>query len=145
MVIIIQRVNFASCTVNGKIISKIEKGLVIFIGVSKDDDYKKCEKLVKKIVNLRIFEDENGKMNNNIFQVNGSILAISQFTLVSDINRGNRPSFDSCMQPEKAKDIYNYFVKLLKEEKITVEEGIFGEHMIINIYNDGPVTFILEN
>ncbi|MFN3411050.1 MAG: D-aminoacyl-tRNA deacylase [Exilispira sp.] len=145
MVIVIQRVNFASCEVDGKIISKIEKGLVIFIGVSKDDDYKKCEKLVKKIVNLRIFEDENGKMNKNIFNANGSILVISQFTLASDINRGNRPSFDSCMQPDKAKDIYNYFVKLLKEEKINVEEGVFGEHMIINIYNDGPVTFVMDN
>ncbi len=145
MVIVAQRVSHASCEVNGKIISEIDNGLVLLIGFSKTDDYSICEKLSKKLLKLRIFEDENGKMNKNIFDSKGSILAISQFTLTADIKKGNRPSFDTCMQPEKAKELYQYFIKLIENENILIKTGIFGEYMKIKILNDGPVTFILRS
>jgi len=145
MVVVIQRVKKANCIVNDKIISEIDKGIVLLIGFSKDDEIYKCEKIAKKILNLRIFEDENKKMNKNICAVEGSILAISQFTLTADINNGNRPSFDSCMEPNKAKVLYDYFVNYLKCQNIIVKTGIFGAYMQINISNDGPVTFVLNS
>lgn len=145
MVIVLQRVKFASCEVEGSIISKIDKGFLLLIGIQKEEDEKSFEKLAKKIVNLRVFEDENGKMNKNIFQVDGEILAISQFTLAADIKNGNRPSFDTCMDPTNAKKIYENFIKILKMQNIKVKEGVFGAHMEINLINDGPVTFVIDS
>ncbi|MCR4422150.1 MAG: D-tyrosyl-tRNA(Tyr) deacylase [Spirochaetales bacterium] len=145
MIVVLQRVKFASCEVAGKIVSAIDKGILLLVGISKEDDFDSSEKIIKKIVNLRIFEDENYKMNNNIFQANGEILVISQFTLTANIKNGNRPSFDSCMEPQKAKEIFENFIIKLKQHKINVKEGVFGEHMIINIVNDGPVTFVLDS
>jgi len=145
MVIVLQRVRFASCEVDGKIVSEIGNGFLLLVGIAKEDDFNSSEKMIKKIVNLRIFEDENNKMNKNIFQVNGEILVISQFTLTANTKNGNRPSFDSCMEPQKAKEMFDDFIKKLKQHKINVKEGVFGEHMIINIVNDGPVTFVLDS
>lgn len=145
MVVVIQRVNFASCEVDSKIVSNINKGLLLFVGFSKEDNKTICEKLSKKLLNLRIFEDENGKMNKSIFQVNGSILVISQFTLTANILNGNRPSFDTCMNPNDAKQLYEYFIKILKEQNLNIQQGVFGEYMKINLLNDGPVTFILDS
>ncbi|HPC38227.1 MAG TPA: D-aminoacyl-tRNA deacylase [Exilispira sp.] len=145
MVIVLQRVKFASCEVEGNLISKIDKGFLLLIGIQKEEDEKSFEKLAKKIVNLRVFEDENGKMNKNIFQVDGEILAISQFTLAADIKNGNRPSFDTCMNPTNAKQIYENFIKILKMQNIKVKEGVFGAHMEINLINDGPVTFVIDS
>ncbi len=144
MIVVLQRVKYSSCEVDGKIISEINCGLLLLVGFAKDDDHNKCEKLAKKILNLRIFEDENGRMNKNILAVNGSILAISQFTLTANIYNGNRPSFDTCLEAEKAKNLYHYFIKYLKSQNIEVKEGVFGAYMKINILNDGPVTFILK-
>lgn len=145
MVIVLQRVNFASCTVNDKEVSQIKKGFLLLAGFSKEDNEASCEKLAKKIINLRIFSDENDKMNKNIISVNGSIMVISQFTLASDINSGNRPSFDSCMEPEKAQILFDYFVSILKNYNIDIKRGIFGEYMKIRLENDGPVTFVLKS
>lgn len=145
MIVVIQRVNFASCEVDDKIVSQINKGLLIFVGFSKEDNKSICEKLSKKLLNLRIFEDENGKMNKNIFQVNGSILVISQFTLTANILNGNRPSFDTCMNPKDAKELYDYFINILKDHNINIQQGVFGEYMKINLINDGPVTFVLNS
>ncbi len=145
MVVVLQRVDFASCEVDKKIISKIDKGLVLLIGFDLEDNETIVEKLAKKILNMRVFEDDKGKMNKNIFDIKGSILAISQFTLCANVKNGNRPSFDTCMQPAKANELYEYFIKVLKNQDIIVEKGSFGEHMIINIINNGPVTFILNS
>jgi len=145
MKVIVQRVLNSSCTIDNKLISKIDKGYMLLVGFCNSDTKDNVDKMVKKISKLRIFEDENGKMNLDIHQVNGSILSISQFTLLADTNSGNRPSFTNALKPEESTKLYDYFNDELRKENLIVETGVFGADMKIELINDGPVTIILEN
>lgn len=144
MRLVIQRVQHASCTVDEKVIGTIGHGFCIFIGFSNDDNEDILKKMIHKVLNLRIFEDENGKMNLSIQQVQGSILSISQFTLYANCKKGNRPSFVVAAKPDIARPLYDRWNALLKEQ-IHVETGIFGADMKIDLLNDGPVTIILDS
>ncbi|MBO5478966.1 MAG: D-tyrosyl-tRNA(Tyr) deacylase [Clostridia bacterium] len=142
---VIQRVTSANVAVNNKIVGKIEKGLVILLGISDEDTEETISKIVKKIVNLRIFSDENDKMNLSVKDITGKILVISQFTLYADCRKGNRPSFTNAGKPEHANKLYEYFIKEVEKQEIGVEHGIFGADMKVTLTNDGPVTIILED
>ena len=144
MKVIVQRVKMANVMVEGRIVGNISNGYLLLVGFKKDDTLKDIEYMINKIINLRIFDDENGKMNLNIKDVNGKILSISQFTLYSDTKHGNRPSFINAMEYEKAKNMYEKFNQLLNDF-IHVETGIFGEDMQVSLINDGPVTISLES
>lgn len=141
---VIQRVGSANVVVDNKMVGKIEKGLVVLIGISDNDTKETINQMVRKIINLRIFSDENGKMNLSIKDINGELLAISQFTLYADCTRGNRPSFTSAGRPDYAKELYEYFISEVKKEGISVSHGIFGADMQVSLTNDGPVTIVLE-
>lgn len=141
---VVQRVTGASLFCEGKLISQIERGLVVYFGVQKGDTDDKAEYLAKKISNLRIFEDENGKMNLSVKDVKGEVLAVSQFTLLADVSHGNRPGFSYAEAPEKANLTYEFFMSKLSEEGISVKPGVFGGDMKIAQQNDGPVTIIYE-
>lgn len=144
MRVVIQRVKSSSCEVDGKIISNIDKGYMILLGFKNGDDDHLFDKFVKKIINLRVFEDENGKMNKSILDINGSILLISQFTLYADVRNGNRPSFTDALAYDKANQLYEEFYHKLAE-KIDTKQGSFGADMKINLINDGPVTIIIND
>lgn len=144
MKILVQKVLNASVTVNKQLISQINQGFLLFIGVEKGDTQTQADFLAKKIANLRIFEDENNKMNLSIQDVKGEILAVSQFTLAADLSRGNRPGFDSAARPEEAKLLYEYFVAQLQTYNLPVQTGIFQADMKVALTNDGPCSFILE-
>lgn len=144
MKLVIQRVLDANLKVDNKEISKIGKGYVVLIGIKDSDTKENADYLVNKLVNLRIFEDENEKMNLSIKDINGELLLVSQFTLYGDCSRGNRPSFIEAARPEFAKELYDYFVKECKKHIPIVKEGIFGGNMKINLTNDGPATIIME-
>ena len=141
---LIQRVTSASVKVDEKIVGKIGKGFLIFLGIYEEDTEEKIEKLTKKIVNLRIFNDENDKMNLSIKDVKGEILLISQFTLCADTRKGNRPSFVSAKNPKDANVIYEKTIESIRNEGIIVEKGIFGADMKVELLNDGPVTILLD-
>ena len=141
---VVQRVKGASLHCDGKLISEIGFGLVVFLGVKVGDDLSKADTLAKKISNLRIFADENGKSNLSVKDVGGEILAVSQFTLLGDVSRGNRPSFTDAEQPEKANETYEYFLEQLALNGITPKKGVFGGDMTINQINDGPYTIIYD-
>ena len=145
MKIVIQRAKKAKVEVEGKIIGKIEKGFMVLLGVGPNDTKENADFLVKKMCNLRIFEDENGKMNLSIKDIGGELLIVSQFTLYADCRKGNRPSFTEAAKPELANELYEYFMQRCKEEGIKVEHGQFGAHMEVDFINDGPVTILLEN
>lgn len=141
---LIQRVKDASVTINGGLFSSIRQGLLVFLGVEKNDEKINAEKLADKILKLRIFEDENGKMNRSINELNGEILVVSQFTLCGDCKKGTRPSFDNSATPEKAVKLYEYFVECVKQSKLNVQTGKFRAMMDVKLTNDGPVTFLIE-
>jgi len=143
--VVIQRVLNASVTVDSKIISNINKGLLVLTGVSKDDVFKDADYLIEKILNLRIFEDNKGKMNLSLLDIKGEILIVSQFTLLGDTRKGRRPSFDKAAKPDKAIEIYNYFIEQIKLKGINTSSGIFGAMMDISLVNNGPVTFIIDS
>jgi len=145
MIALIQRVSKADVQVNGKVISEIKQGIVVFLGIEKEDSKKDIDYIVKKIVNLRIFEDAQGKMNLSVSDIKGEVLVVSEFTLAGDCRKGNRPSFDKAMPPEEAEKLYNDFIKSLKEKGIPVKEGIFREFMHVCLINEGPVTFIINS
>lgn len=144
MKLVVQRVKEASVKVNKEVIGKIEKGYLVLLGVTHNDTREVADYLVKKLCNLRIFEDENEKMNLNIKQVSGELLIVSQFTLYGNCKEGNRPSFIEAAKPEYANELYEYFCEKCKENDLVVQKGKFGEHMEVKLVNDGPVTIILE-
>lgn len=145
MKLVIQRVKHASCTVDNNVVGRCEKGYMILVGMGPDDTKEIVEKMANKVSKLRIFEDENDKMNLSIHDVNGNILSISQFTLYADTSKGNRPSFVGAMKPDLAKELYLYFNECLRNLQLHVEEGIFGADMKIDLLNDGPVTIIMDS
>ena len=145
MKIVLQRVSYGSVTVDSELVGEINKGLVLLVGVGKEDTTTQANFLAEKILNLRVFEDEDGKMNLSALDIKAEILAISQFTLYGDTKKGRRPSFIEAAPPEKAQMLYEYFVEQLKKSSLKIETGIFRADMKVQINNDGPVTFILEN
>ena len=143
MKVVVQRVKKASCKVNDKITGKIDNGLMLLVGFTYGDNIDTINKMIQKIVNLRIFDDENGIMNRSVLDIKGSILSISQFTLYADTKKGNRPSYINAMKGEEATKLYDIFNEELRQN-IHVETGIFGADMDIELINSGPVTIILE-
>ncbi len=141
---LIQRVKRASVTIGGELYSKIDKGLLVFLGVEKEDTVENCEKLSQKVLNLRIFEDENDKMNLSVNDVNGEILVVSQFTLCGDCKKGTRPSFDKAAHPDIAVKLYEDFVGKIRASGLKTETGKFRAMMDVELVNDGPVTFMVE-
>lgn len=145
MRVILQRVTKGSVTVEHKLVGSVEKGFVALVGVTHDDTQAEAELLAKKTANLRVFEDDQGKMNLSMLDVGGGALVISQFTLYADMRKGRRPSFIDAAPPETASPLVDYYAERLRVEGVTrVEQGIFGAMMLVEIYNDGPVTIILD-
>lgn len=145
MKLVVQRVLNAQVDVDGKTVGKINKGFMVLCGITHEDTEKEADVLARKLCNLRVFEDENEKMNLSLKDVNGELLIISQFTLYADsMSSGNRPSFIAAARPEKAEPLYEYFLKKCEAEGIHVEKGIFGADMKVSLINDGPVTIIIE-
>lgn len=142
---VLQRAKHASVTVDHSVIGQIDNGLVILLGVTHDDTIDDINFLVKKIINLRIFEDEEGKMNLSLKDVGGEILSISQFTLYGDTSKGRRPNFLQSAKPDQAKALYEQFNQILSDNGISVETGVFGAMMDVQLTNHGPVTFILDS
>jgi D-tyrosyl-tRNA(Tyr) deacylase len=142
---VVQRVKSANVKVNDNIIGSIGQGILLFLGVEETDQETDLEYMCEKIPNLRIFEDENGKMNKSLLDVKGSILVISQFTLLGDARKGRRPSFTDAAKPEKAIPMYEKFIACMKEKNITTQSGEFGAEMEVELINDGPVTILLDS
>lgn len=145
MKVIIQNVLSASCEVDQKIVGEISYGFCLFVGFTHDDNKEIVEKMVKKLLSLRLFDDENGKTNLSLSDIHGKILSISQFTLYASVKEGRRPSFVNAMAPVEAEKLYNYFNNKMREEGFIVETGIFGAMMKINLVNNGPFTTILDS
>lgn len=141
---VIQRVKNADVKVDGKTTGEIGRGLLVFLGVGPEDTTRNADELLKKVCNLRIFRDENEKMNLSVKDIDGEILVVSQFTLYADCQKGNRPSFVNAAPPEKANELYEYFKEQCAKEVKHVGSGIFGADMKVSLLNDGPVTIILE-
>jgi D-tyrosyl-tRNA(Tyr) deacylase len=141
---VIQRVKEASVEVDGQMVGKINRGLLIFVGIGKDDDEKGIDWMIDKIINLRIFEKE-GKFDQSLLDVKGDILLVSQFTLYGDCSKGRRPSFSNAMEVEKARDLFEVFVAKAREKVARVETGVFQAHMDVKLTNDGPVTLIINS
>lgn len=144
MKIVIQRVKNAQVEVEGNVVGKIEQGFLVLLGVKHTDTRKEADYLVKKLCKLRVFTDENDKMNLGLKDIGGELLIVSQFTLYADCSQGNRPSFIKAAKPEQANELYEYFCSECEKNDIKVEKGIFGADMKISLLNDGPVTIIIE-
>ncbi|MCI8444665.1 MAG: D-tyrosyl-tRNA(Tyr) deacylase [Clostridia bacterium] len=144
MKIVIQRVKNAQVEVEGNVVGKIEQGFLVLLGVNHTDTRKEADYLVKKLCKLRVFTDENDKMNLGLKDIGGELLIVSQFTLYADCSQGNRPSFIKAAKPEQANELYEYFCSECEKNDIKVEKGIFGADMKISLLNDGPVTIIIE-
>lgn len=144
MKLVVQRVKNAKVEVEGKTVGSINNGFLVLLGVAHTDTRKEADYLVKKLCNLRVFEDDNGKMNLGLKDVEGELLIVSQFTLYADCTQGNRPSFTNAAKPDVANELYEYFCEKCREQNIKVEKGIFGADMKVSLLNDGPVTIILE-
>ncbi len=145
MKLVIQRSKKSSVSVNNKIIGSIDNGLVVLVGFTHGDTVKDIEYIISKLINLRIFDDEDGIMNKSLIDIGASILSISQFTLYANTLKGRRPSYTDALNPSEAELLYNLFNEKLKENNINVETGLFGAEMEVNITNDGPVTIVLES
>ncbi len=141
---VIQRVQKGRVSVGGKMLSEIKLGLVILLGVGPDDTREQAQKLAKKIAHLRIFDDENGKMNLSLMEVEGEALVVPQFTLFADTRRGHRPSFTDAAPPKIAEPLVDHFVSCLEKFELSASRGQFGAHMLVEIHNDGPVTILIE-
>ncbi len=142
---VVQRVSLGEVTVEEKITGSIGKGFVVLLGVGQGDTQKDADYIADKVANLRVFEDEQGKMNLSLSDVGGSVLAISQFTLYGDCRKGRRPGFTQAADPDQAKTLYDYFTERLRQQGFEVQEGIFQADMLVKIYNDGPVTMLLDS
>ena len=142
---VIQRVSEANVKVDGKIVGEISKGLMLLIGIDENDEKTDADWLVQKILNLRIFGDENDKLNLSIKDISGEILCISQFTLIADYKKGNRPSFIKAAKPDKAIPLFEYFKQEIKKSGLKTESGIFGADMKVSLINDGPVTIVMDS
>ncbi|MBR0086456.1 MAG: D-tyrosyl-tRNA(Tyr) deacylase [Lachnospiraceae bacterium] len=142
---VVQRVKEASVTVDGAVVGKIGKGYLVLIGIKDDDTEATADRMLQKMINLRIFEDENGKTNLSLEQVGGGLLLISQFTLYADARKGNRPSFIRAGKPDMAEPLYEYMIRKAKETVPVVERGIFGADMKVSLLNDGPFTLYLDS
>lgn len=145
MKIVVQRVKEANVKVDNEIVGKISEGLMLLIGVDEDDDTSDADWLIKKIIDLRIFSDQEGKMNLSVKDISGEILCISQFTLISDYKKGNRPSYIKAAKPEKAIPLFEYFKQEIKKSGLKIESGIFGADMKVSLLNDGPVTLVFDS
>ena len=145
MKIVIQRVSEASVKANNEITGEISKGLLLLVGVEEEDSQEDADWLAKKVLDLRIFSDEEGKMNLSVKDVNGGILCVSQFTLLADYKKGNRPSFIKAARPEKAVPLFEYFKDLIKKSGLKTKSGIFGADMKVFLLNDGPVTIVMDS
>ena len=145
MKVVLQRVSMASVQVDGKIAGEISQGLMLLIGVDENDENADADWLVKKVLDVRIFSDEDGKMNHSVKDIQGEILCLSQFTLISDYKKGNRPSYIKAARPEKAIPLFDYFKDEIKKSGLKTESGIFGADMKVSLINDGPVTLVLDS
>ena len=145
MKLVIQRCQEASVSVDGKTVGAIEKGLMVLIGVRKEDTTEVVDKYLKKLLQLRIFEDENGKTNRSLMDIGGQLLLVSQFTLYANCRHGNRPSFTDAGDPQRAEQLYEYMIEKAKEQVPVVETGIFGADMKVSLINDGPFTILLDD
>lgn len=145
MKFVIQRCQEASVSVDGKTVGAIEKGLMVLIGVGKEDTIEVVDKYLKKLLQLRIFEDENGKTNRSLMDIGGQLLLVSQFTLYANCRHGNRPGFTDAGDPQKAEELYEYMIEKAKEQVPVVETGIFGADMKVSLINDGPFTILLDD
>lgn len=145
MKFVIQRCQEASVSVDGKTVGAIEKGLMVLIGVGQDDTTEVVDKYLKKLLQLRIFEDENGKTNRSLMDIGGQLLLVSQFTLYANCRHGNRPSFTDAGDPQRAEQLYEYMIEKAKEQVPVVETGIFGADMKVSLINDGPFTILLDD
>ena len=145
MKIVVQRVKEANVKVDNEIVGKISEGLMLLIGVDEDADTNDADWLIKKIIDLRIFSDQEGKMNLSVKDISGEILCISQFTLISDYKKGNRPSYIKAAKPEKAIPLFEYFKQEIKKSGLKIESGIFGADMKVSLLNDGPVTLVFDS
>ena len=145
MKIVLQRVKEASVTIDGEIHGAIGKGYMILVGFNEEDNHEIIDRLVEKMIHLRVFEDENQKMNRSLLDVEGSILSISQFTLYADCRKGRRPSFVKAGNPQKAEEMYEEFIRVCKEKVPKVEHGVFGADMKVELLNDGPFTIVLDS
>ncbi|KFC23180.1 D-aminoacyl-tRNA deacylase [Epilithonimonas lactis] len=145
MKVVLQRVSEAHVKVDDEIVGKVEKGLMLLIGVDETDEISDADWLVKKVLDVRVFSDEEGKMNHSVRDINGEILCISQFTLISDYKKGNRPSYIKAAKPDKAIPLFEHFKAEIKKSGLKIESGIFGADMKVSLINDGPVTLVFDS
>ena len=141
---VVQRVKSASVSINGKLFSSIGQGLLVLLGIENSDTISEAEYVCSKLLKLRIFEDENEKMNYSVTDIGGEILVVSQFTLAGSVKKGTRPSFDNAMKPDDAEVLYEKFVEMMRKSNLKIQTGKFGAIMEVSLINDGPVTFIVE-